>query len=204
MRDEDLTLWSNVFLQPNFVAFFHYLFLFSVQFFWFILKLITWFFICFVCMYMQIYKNIYIDIFSHICISYIHTNINRKKWRERKRESERRREVLLNWTFVRLPAFQQSKFTDTRLCSVYCRAHQGEQAAHAEKTWTPRWLSGRVFKGKIWCEGCRVQDFLLIGWWWGSRMVFRDLNHQSSGSYQSGVYVLVLSMSSTSSTWVGS
>ena len=24
---------------------------------------------------------------------------------------------------------------------------------------------GRVFKGKIWGEDCRVCDFLLIGWW---------------------------------------
>ena len=26
-------------------------------------------------------------------------------------------------------------------------------------------LGGEVFIGKIWGEGCRVCDFLLIGWW---------------------------------------
>ena len=26
-------------------------------------------------------------------------------------------------------------------------------------------FQGRVFKGKIWGEGCTVYDFLLIGWW---------------------------------------
>ena len=35
------------------------------------------------------------------------------------------------------------------------------------KTWTPQWFSGEVFIGKSWGEGCRVCDFLLIGWWWG-------------------------------------
>ena len=29
----------------------------------------------------------------------------------------------------------------------------------------PDGLGGKVFKGKIWGEGCRVCDFLLIGWW---------------------------------------
>ena len=28
-------------------------------------------------------------------------------------------------------------------------------------------FQGGVFKGKIWGEGCRVCDLLLIGWWWG-------------------------------------
>ena len=26
-------------------------------------------------------------------------------------------------------------------------------------------FQGEVFIGKIWSEGCRVCDFLLIGWW---------------------------------------
>ena len=29
----------------------------------------------------------------------------------------------------------------------------------------PDSFQGRVFKGNIWSEGCRVHDFLLIGWW---------------------------------------
>ena len=58
---------------------------------------------------------------------------------------------------------------------------------------------GEVFKGKIWGEGCKVCDFLLLGWWWGNRLSFQEC--QSSGSNQSGVYVLVVSMQSPSSTW---
>ena len=29
----------------------------------------------------------------------------------------------------------------------------------------PDGIRRRVFKGKIWGEGCSVCDFLLIGWW---------------------------------------
>ena len=49
---------------------------------------------------------------------------------------------------------------------------------------TRRWLmlkkrkvsdafQGEVFVGKIWGEGCRWYDFLLIGWWWGNRKVLQ-------------------------------
>ena len=33
----------------------------------------------------------------------------------------------------------------------------------------PDALGASIFKGRIWSEGCRVCDFLLIGWWWGNR-----------------------------------
>ena len=36
----------------------------------------------------------------------------------------------------------------------------------------PDSFQGGVFKGNIWGEGCRVCDFLLIGWWGGNRVVF--------------------------------
>ena len=41
------------------------------------------------------------------------------------------------------------------------KAQQGVQATHAEKTR----FSRRIFKGNIWGNGCRMQDFLLTGWW---------------------------------------
>ena len=55
----------------------------------------------------------------------------------------------------------------------------------AEPSKEKRWLTirkmklpdsfqGEVFKGNIWGEGCRVHDFLLIGWWWGYRVVFQE------------------------------
>ena len=51
---------------------------------------------------------------------------------------------------------------------------QGERAAHAQKTLTPQWLSGKGFLGNVCGEGCSVHDFLLIGWWWGNRVVFQE------------------------------
>ena len=38
----------------------------------------------------------------------------------------------------------------------------------------PDGFVGIVLIGKIWGEGCRVCDFLLIGWWWGSRVVLQE------------------------------
>ena len=35
-------------------------------------------------------------------------------------------------------------------------------------------FQGRVFKGKIWGEGCTVYNFFLIGWWWGNTMITQD------------------------------
>lgn len=39
---------------------------------------------------------------------------------------------------------------------LYCRARQGQWAAHASKTLIPGWRGGKVFTGKIWGEGCRA------------------------------------------------
>ena len=61
--------------------------------------------------------------------------------------------------------------------------------AHAQKNpELPDGLGGEVFIGKIWSEGCRVCDFLVVGWWevkgWCSRN-------------------LVLNLKLPFSTWVG-
>ena len=82
-------------------------------------------------------------------------------------------------------------------------AEQGEQATHAQKTWTPRAFGGRVFKGK---EKERVAGYLIslciffwvvggkvTGWYFGS------LSHQCSGSKWFEIYILVVSMQLTSS-----
>ena len=55
-------------------------------------------------------------------------------------------------------------------------------------------FGGRVFTGRIWGEGCRVYDPPLIGWWGGAEGWSRGLSHQPSGSSQSGVCVLLLSL----------
>ena len=70
----------------------------------------------------------------------------------------------------------------------------------------PEGCQRRVFKGKFVGgegEGCRVCDSLLIGWWWGNRVVFRE--SQSSAFTFQPVWgpVLVLSLRLPSSTWVG-
>ena len=41
--------------------------------------------------------------------------------------------------------------------SIYLQGNKkGEQAAHAQKTWTPQWLSGKGFKGNISGKGCSL------------------------------------------------
>ena len=68
--------------------------------------------------------------------------------------------------------------------------------------WNPPCQSQRekFLLAKFGREGCRVCNPPLIGWWWGNKMVF---NHQPSGFSQSGVNMLVLSLTLSSSTWVG-
>ena len=112
------------------------------------------------------------------------------------------------WTWAPLPDAQLSQSTDTGCgegkYSIYCRASSKENRQLMIKR--PKFLDGfqeRVFKGNIWGEGCRGHDFLLIGWWWGDRVVFQKSSSSSTDSNQSGVSVLVLSMYSPSSTWVG-
>ena len=42
----------------------------------------------------------------------------------------------------------------------------------------PNDFGGEVFICKIWCEGPRVFDFILIGWWWSNRAVFQESSAQ--------------------------
>ena len=62
-------------------------------------------------------------------------------------------------------------------------ARQGQGAVHG-----PQGLSGKVVKGSIRGEGCKVHHFLLLGGWWVKRVMFRD--RHPSGSSQSGVSCL--------------
>lgn len=38
----------------------------------------------------------------------------------------------------------------------------------------PEGFQGDIFIGNIWGEGCRVCDFLLIGWWWDKWVVVQE------------------------------
>ena len=55
-----------------------------------------------------------------------------------------------------------------------------EPVPAALEAWSPNhWATrevpqGEVFIGKIWSEGCRVCDFLLIGCWWGNRVMLQE------------------------------
>lgn len=136
-------------------------FLFSVFFFLFlfILKLIiVAFSFALFLMYVEIYKSTYTDIFMYICIWYTCTNLHR-----RKRRRERVMEVLLNWNcpFACLSAkpihwhqFVKCLLQDLSrgIGSVWWKSHE-----------LPDSFQGRVFEGKIWGEGFRMPDFLLIG-----------------------------------------
>ena len=46
--------------------------------------------------------------------------------------------------------------------------------AAAQKIQTPIWVFMRVFISEIWSEDWWVCNFLLIGGWWGNRVVFRE------------------------------
>ena len=56
----------------------------------------------------------------------------------------------------------------------FCRTKQGEWMAYSQPSKFPNDFQGKVFMHKIWSEGCRVCDFLLIDWWWGNRVVFQE------------------------------
>ena len=66
-----------------------------------------------------------------------------------------------------------SKHGNLEQRKIYCKDKQEEQVDGAQKPQTP-WWSGGVFYDKIWGEGCRVCDSLLIGWWWGNRVVLQE------------------------------
>ena len=70
-------------------------------------------------------------------------------------------------------------------CSVYCRTKQGEGAAHAQKTQTLWWISGKDFLRQCEGEGHRVcyqlvYNSVIVGWW-GNRVMFHE--SQSSASW---------------------
>ena len=54
--------------------------------------------------------------------------------------------------------------------STYCRVKQREWVADIQKI---QWFWGKSFYSKMWSEGCRVCDFLLIDWWLGNRGIFQ-------------------------------
>ena len=54
------------------------------------------------------------------------------------------------------------------------RAKQGVWVAHPQEPETPWWFKGRFLQAKFVGEGCRVCDFLVIGWWWGNRAVLQE------------------------------
>ena len=61
---------------------------------------------------------------------------------------------------------KQTETSELEQRKVYCRAKQGKWVAHAQNPQTPQLFGGEKFLiGKIWGEGCKVCDFLLIGWW---------------------------------------
>ena len=67
---------------------------------------------------------------------------------------------------------------------------QGEQAASALKASTPQWLSEKVFfRRQRLGWGLQFVDFLLIGWWWGYRLIFLELQ-SSTHPVKSGVQCL--------------
>ena len=84
---------------------------------------------------------------------------------------------------------------------------QGECAACAQNTELPRGFQGRIFKQNVkervtgymisWCTILWFVDGEVTGW------CYRNLNYQPSGSNQPEVYLLVVRMQLTSSTWWG-
>ena len=92
--------------------------------------------------------------------------------------------------------------------SIYCRHQARSTAAHAQKSRTPWRLSSLIppqeafLKTIFGGEGFRMNELRLIGWWWGNRVVFRNLNHKPSGSNWPVGLVLVLNMWSPNTTWV--
>ena len=58
--------------------------------------------------------------------------------------------------------------------SLKRRKKKKQKTQNTKKTKLPVGFQGRVFRGKIWGEGCWVCDLLLTGWWWGDRVVFQE------------------------------
>ena len=61
---------------------------------------------------------------------------------------------------------------------VYCRPSKENRWFVLKRPELPDGFQGEVFIGKIWGAGCRVCDFLPIGWWWGNRAVLQESHAQ--------------------------
>lgn len=59
---------------------------------------------------------------------------------------------------------KKPKHRSLELREVYCRAEQGERVFVLKNPELLDGLEGEVFIGEIWGEGCRIHDYLLIGW----------------------------------------
>ena len=52
---------------------------------------------------------------------------------------------------------------------LYCKGQARRMGGSCSKDLNLPGVLGNSFIGKIWGEGCRVRDFLLIGLWWGNK-----------------------------------
>lgn len=82
-------------------------------------------------------------------------------------------------TWIHIPTVQQSQFTDTSFW--WRKAQRLFQGANEEygqlmlkRTELTSSFQGRIFKGNIRGEGCRVHDFLLTGWRGDNQVVFQE------------------------------
>ena len=91
--------------------------------------------------------------------------------------------------------------------SIYFKAPS--KVARAQKTWSPQMAFREGFLKTVWGRGSQSvwsAHAHLILWFVDGEVTewcFRNLNHQTYGSNWSGVYMLVVSMQLTSSTWWG-
>ena len=67
---------------------------------------------------------------------------------------------------------------------VYCRVKQRDRQLVIKRPELSNGFQGRVFKGKIWGDGCRVHDRLAGG---EVTVVCQESQSSASGSDQSGV-----------------
>ena len=85
--------------------------------------------------------------------------------------------LLPNWTRVCLPSSKANLLTpgcDGGKYSIYCRHQARRKGSSCSEDPNSRMVFRERFLGNICGEGCSVHDFLLIGWWWGNRVVFQE------------------------------
>ena len=117
--------------------------------------------------------------------------------------------ALPNQTWVHLPASSKGNLL-TPGCgegrrSVYCRAPSKESRQLVlKRPELPEGFQGKVFKDRVKERGCGVCVISSWTWtffWLVRGEVIEHQHHQPSGSSQSGVCMLVVSIQLTSSTW---